>query len=249
MLTPTIHHLMEIPFTKYKKRGVGYHWDQIGLSLLKHNAFVTARFRLVENLVQSRIKGRSILDVGCGDGVLIRKYATLGAIRSHGIDTSSEAIAFARKKCSRLHTTGFTIGSAYTLPFPDNSFDFVISSEVVEHLESPHKMLKEIRRVWSGKGAVIITTPVRLTKKPLDPEHIQEFYKEDFLSLITSFFPTATCIYSHPIFWKEFQQKLVLGKPFGKILLNIFDILFHINPFLQLKGWNHYAIQTAIVEK
>lgn len=241
---------METTFTKYKKRGAGYHWEQASRSLLRHNAFVSARFDLIEKLIQkSNIRNKHILDIGCGDGVLAHKLAKLGVGTVVGMDSSPEAITFAKEKCESLPNTQFVIGSAYTLPFQDHCFDSVISTEVIEHLENPERMLSEIRRVWNGVGAILISTPIRMTKQPLDSEHVQEFFQEDFESLIREYFDQATMIKTHPLFWKELQQKRMFKKPFGKVLLNLCDVVFGINPFLGSHGWNLYAIQTAIIKK
>lgn len=237
-------------FTKYHERGAGYHWDQMSNSLLKHNSFVSARFRFIKNLLRELgVQNKKILDVGCGDGVLVHKIARLGAKAVTGIDSSQEAITFAKERNVRLQNVNFHTGSAYRLPFQDRTFDYVTCSEVIEHLENPQLLLQEIRRVWNGTGAIVITTPIRLTKQPLDPQHIQEFFQEDFQSLILEFFSQTTILNTHPLFWKEFQQKRILGKPAGKILLNLCEIVSGFNPFLSSDGWNHYTIQSAIIKK
>ncbi len=236
-------------FAKYKNRGAGYHWDLVGPSPIKHNAFVSARFRSLENLLRNfDVRNKRVLDVGCGDGVLVHKLAKLGVEKSVGIDPSEEAIDFAKKMTQGGSLTEFYTGTAYALPFDNKCFDYITSSEVIEHLQDPKQMLNEMKRVWTGRGAIIITTPIRYTQQPSDPEHVQEFFTEDFISLMLECFGNATIIKTHPLFWNEFQQIRLLGKPFGKLLLNLLDILLHVNPFLSSKGWRFYAIQTAIIE-
>ncbi|TET78235.1 MAG: hypothetical protein E3J41_04990, partial [Candidatus Cloacimonadota bacterium] len=59
----------ELIFDKYKKRGAGYHWEQISKSMGGRNTFVVARYNIVLGQVED-CKDKTILDVGCGDGAL-----------------------------------------------------------------------------------------------------------------------------------------------------------------------------------
>ena len=52
-----------------------------------------------------------------------------------------------------------TVGDAHRLGFGDNCFDFVIMSEVLEHVHSPHLAIQEVYRVLKDKGVLILTTP------------------------------------------------------------------------------------------
>jgi len=66
--------------------------------------------------------GKRALEVGCGDGRLLRHYAGLvGA--AVGLDPDPDEVAFAR---SELPAARFVLGEAQTLPFPDQSFDLVV---------------------------------------------------------------------------------------------------------------------------
>ena len=65
--------------------------------------------------------------------------------------------------------------------------------------------------------------------------------------MIKKYFKNIKIIKSHPLFWMEFQNKLILNKSFVKIFLNCFDILFGFNPFLSTNGWRYYALQTAVI--
>ena len=69
----------------------------------------------------------------------------------------------------------FIMASVYALPFKDREFDYVVSTELIEHLEYPEKMTSEIKRMWNQKGKVIISTPIKLTEKLWDKTHFREF--------------------------------------------------------------------------
>lgn len=71
-----------------------------------------------------------------------------------GIEYSKEAISLGKKLFPNLT---FKEGSAYKLPYKDNSFDLVVCTEVLEHLDAPSKILKEILRV--SKKYLLISVP------------------------------------------------------------------------------------------
>lgn len=107
--------------------------------------------RLLDNFYKSLLatlddlRAETILDVGCGEGfTLIRlKNKGIGG-QAEGVDYSPEAIALGNKIHPSLNLRQ---GDVYALPYPDNSFDLVICTEVLEHLQYPEKALREIKRV------------------------------------------------------------------------------------------------------
>lgn len=95
----------------------------------------------------SSISFESLLDVGCGDGVLmfkLRNYIEGG--ENYGIDIDPTGIEMAKHNNSFAQ---FAIARAHDLPFSDNEFDVVLCCEVLEHLDPSilHATLAEIRRV------------------------------------------------------------------------------------------------------
>lgn len=93
------------------------------------------------------------LDVGCGTGIIMeflgRDY------EMHGIDQNPQAIEFCRQRgLSRL-----TLAPATSLPYPDNSFDFVVCSDVLEHIEDQAGVAREIHRVLKKHGIFLATVP------------------------------------------------------------------------------------------
>lgn len=101
------------------------------------------------------IIGRDILDAGCGEGITLEKLTKLFPDRRVvGVDTEPENLEI----CKR-HNLPVQDGSLYALPFADASFDTVLFSEVIEHLDMPEKALSEINRVLRPGGRVIIIFP------------------------------------------------------------------------------------------
>lgn len=234
----------EIIFDKYKRRDAGYHWDQISKSITRRNIFVVARYNIVLNQVESG-KGKRILDIGCGDGALTYLLSQKGGYMV-GVDPSDEAINFAKGKTRGIKNLEFLKASAYYLPFKQNTFDYIVSSDVIEHLKKPHKMLAEIRWGLNEKGNIIITTPLRFTEDPLDKMHVQEFFESDFRKLLNNYFGNKIkIIKSHPLVFMELQNRHFLVK----YCFNLLNLLFGFNPFEKTKGWRYYAMQTAVIER
>ena len=96
-------------------------------------------------------KNDKVLDIGCAKGFLVKDLLNLG-IDAYGIDISEYAISKSEKETiGRLH-----LGKADKLPFPDNSFDFVISINTIHNYDENGvlKCLSEIERV-SKKNSFI----------------------------------------------------------------------------------------------
>lgn len=113
--------------------------------------------RIVEQLELKN--GDKILDLGCGDGYysyLLSRFSL--KIKVTGIDNHVAAIESAKRQV-RKKNVQFIIGNAEKLPFPKNSFDKIIMSEVIEHVSDDIKVLKEARRVLKEDGILILTTP------------------------------------------------------------------------------------------
>lgn len=106
-------------------------------------------------------EAKLVLDIGCGVGFLTRQYAKLTRGQVIGIDSSKQSINEARDKAIEegLDNLSFEVMDAEELQFENDTFDCIICSEVLEHLPSPEKALKEMSRVVKPTGKVVITTP------------------------------------------------------------------------------------------
>ncbi len=104
--------------------------------------------------------GQTVLDVGCGTGVVDRWLGrrTAGQNRITGVDINRyllhEAVALARKE-GLEGAVDFREGSAEALPFPDNSFDVTMSMTVIEEVDA-QQMLAEMVRVTRPGGRVAV---------------------------------------------------------------------------------------------
>ena len=238
----------DIKFTKYQKRG-NYHWQQIKPSIFNFNSFVVALYDQVIDLIPKK-SSQKILDIGCGDGTLSWLIYKKTKSQITGIDLDQLSLEFAKKEFKkRLAKARFLQASAYKLPFKNNSFDLVVSAEVIEHLSNTKKYLSEIVRVLKPKGKAIITTPIKLSEIPEDKMHVKEFNSVKLNDLLESHFKKVTIKTSHPLWLKKLYllRLFKLGRfhlePF-RWLINIFVLTTKINPFkLQLgRSTNQVAI-------
>ena len=110
--------------------------------------------RLVRRLYETayRKPGR-LLDVGCGRGEFLQRFADLG-FNCIGVDSAESASSFAPGCDVRVLNL-----DRDPFPFPDESFDFVFSKSVVEHLRNPEAVLAECRRVLKPGGIAVVMTP------------------------------------------------------------------------------------------
>ncbi len=97
-----------------------------------------------------------VLDVGCGTGVFLARIVRSYGIGGVGVDISKKSIAAANKwRSPRLH---FKVADATQLPFRNGSFDYVLSFDVLEHIEDQSKSLSEMARVLKPGGLLLIYT-------------------------------------------------------------------------------------------
>jgi len=125
-----------------------------------NNVETQKRLRVIfeELLAGVPLKGKRFLDVGCGLGYFSQRAANLGA-KVIGVDIGKKLIEKAKQ---RVPKGKFFIASASDLPFKNESFDIVLCTEVIEHVDNQRKVLSEIFRVLKKGGVFAITTPNRI---------------------------------------------------------------------------------------
>jgi len=135
--------------------------------------------RMVNFLLEKEERKNWIgLDVGCG--------VHLGVLAEYGLDAAP-----VKNFVNPLYPRNkFTQANIYDIPFEDDSFDYVVSSHVIEHLEEPEIAVKEMYRV--AKKVVIANIP----RYTLDIEKVTPCVKLDHYYLS-----------EHPELWKKYKIK------------------------------------------
>jgi 2-polyprenyl-3-methyl-5-hydroxy-6-metoxy-1,4-benzoquinol methylase len=145
--------------------------------------------RLLKAYVVARdyIQG-DVLEVGCGEGRginwMIDKAKSFTAL-----DKIEEALTVLRQKYPQAK---FISGNIPPFQTPSDSFDVVVSFQVIEHIKDDVAYLREIHRVLKPGGVALLTTPNRPMSLSRNPWHEREYTGAELLALAKTTFPIAT---------------------------------------------------------
>jgi SAM-dependent methyltransferase len=146
-----------------RRYGAEHGGDYLSYEIANEDAFLRLQELALEdaglNELEQELMRRGsnppkVLDIGCATGSLLEKLQDRGwAVR--GIEIGAPSAAYARK------TRGLDVS---TLPleenrFPPNTFDLVLASHLIEHLNDPASFVGEARRVLAPGGRFLVTTP------------------------------------------------------------------------------------------
>jgi len=214
-------------FKKYQRYWKRRHKRGVNLRGRKR----TSSFERLRSIWKKKAQG-NILDVGCAEGNMSRELSKYGFVV--GIDVCLPLL----KKAVRASQgkIAFVWGLGDKLPLKDKSFDFVLCSEVIEHVLNDMSLLTEIHRVMKKKSYLLISTPRKdsqgiysivkntiLKKRHKGelhfPYHLREYTVKDFtLTLKKARFKLIKTIYDNP---------LLPDVPFRR---TIHDKIFKIGP-------------------
>ena len=141
---------------------------------------------------------RSILDVGCGEGVLTADWAErLGDGRVVGIDLDDPKLRAEWEQRTRPNLD-FVVQEATSLPFRDGEFDLACATEVLEHVPEPEATVAEMARVASGH--LLVSVPREPLWRALNvargaywrdlgntPGHVNHWSKREFVALLSRY--------------------------------------------------------------
>ena len=158
--------------------------------------YLLGRFLARVDEAATRLQPTSVLDIGCGEGVVTERLAQrLAPTEVLGVDADEPGLK-EEWESRRAPNLSFATGSAYDLPFEDGRFDLVCAIEVLEHLERPRDALAEMSRV--AAKALLLSVPNepgwriahllagRNVRNLGDtPGHINHWSKRSFLRLVS----------------------------------------------------------------
>jgi len=157
---------------------------------------LVAGFREALDELWDRAAPESVLDVGCGEGVLTSEWAErLGAGRVVGVDLDDPVLR-AEWDTRRRANLEFAAARAESLPFGAGEFDLVAGIEVLEHVPDPDAVLAEMSRV--ARRRLLVSVPrepiwrllnlargAYLSRLGDTPGHVNHWSKVGFHSLLT----------------------------------------------------------------
>jgi SAM-dependent methyltransferase len=143
-------------------------------------------------LAQTFSQDQSVLDLGCGVGYGANELS-INAKSVIGVDLWKSGLSY----CNKIYGTVVqpTVASGTSIPFKDDSFDLVVSFQVIEHIRSDRVIdyLSEIRRVLLPGGTFLVATPNKLLRllpfqKPWNPDHTKEYSATELRAVLSQIF-------------------------------------------------------------
>jgi len=135
----------------------------------------------------SLVRGK-VLEIGCGWGRGL-ELLTQAAEHYTGIDKNAALIQSLQQQYPQSRFIQASIPPLQGLP--DNEFDYIVTFQVIEHIENDDLFIKEAYRVLKPGGKLLLTTVNRLFSLTRNPWHVREYTAEELRRLMLRYFPTV----------------------------------------------------------
>ena len=145
------------------------------------------------------LRGQRVLDLGCGTGVDLVRFARGGAVAT-GVDLAPSAVALARQNLAAQQARAtLAVADGEALPFPSEAFDYVFAHGVVQYTDDGRRLVEEVRRVLRPGGEAVFQGYNRLswlnalsTLMKVDLEHedapvLRRYSPREFRQLVDVF--------------------------------------------------------------
>lgn len=150
------------------------------------------------------VKGKRVLDIGCGEGYGAAGMRAAGASHVIAVDVAENAVRHAKE----VYGLDARAGSAEAIPLEDGSVDVVVSFETIEHLKKPQRFLSECSRVLKPNGILLLSSPDRDgATGQHNPHHTSELNLAEFSRLIAAVFPRFELFTQYPRFAKWYSPR------------------------------------------
>jgi SAM-dependent methyltransferase len=184
------------------------------------------------------LKNKIVVDCACGTGIGTQIYAQSEPQKIYAFDISEDAVVEAKKNNDSL-LVEISCSSATSLPIENSSVDVYVSFETIEHIHEDNEYLKEAARILKPNGIFICSTPNRsisnpgthINQKPINPYHIREYARREFLESLNAHF-TVTDVYGQnpkPVYVISFLNFLskFLPHPIPARVHQVFKVLWY----------------------
>ena len=170
--------------------------------------------------------GKKVLDVGCGCGHGCALMKVYGANSVVGMDNNKIALKEANSNYNNLMDVDFVDNLDN---FEDDTFDFVTSFEVIEHIESKEldELIIKLKKLCKNGSMMIFSTPITKTSKSTDPNHINNFTIETLETFLEKHFKNSYVLYSTVEIKKGITTNLILENGVHNLACSF--IIFIIN--------------------
>lgn len=145
------------------------------------------------------VKGKSVLDAGCGTGYGSHYLLTEGcAARVRAIDISPKAIRYCREHYPRV---SFVLGGVSDPAAIEGSYEFIFCSNVLEHVPEIDRVLGQLSRTLEPGGSMLIAVPPITSEADLldnfkNPYHLNNYHVRQWAAKVSRFFREVT-LFSH----------------------------------------------------
>lgn len=142
-----------------------------------------ARRDLLLRIIKKYPLNTKILDIGCSSGQLLLELKKIGYQNIYGLDISPEAITIAKNN----GLNNVYHGNANKINFPDNYFNIIIASDILEHLNDDMAAMQEWSRLLKPGGIILLAVPAwKFLYSYLDKiaKHYRRYSKQDLKNII-----------------------------------------------------------------
>lgn len=172
-------------YNKYQKHGA-YHWK-----IYKTDKNYQRHVDTIRRFFSTQKPG-SLLDVGCGDGLISHVLASL-SFDVHGIDVDEIGIGVAKSKSDLAR---FEIKRLEDIT---ENYDYVLLSNVIEHVQDDFGILEKSSLI--ANNGTLVSTILKHPKIRKDPFHVHDYSEKDFIVLTTQVYKNVMSFVIYPLIY------------------------------------------------
>jgi ubiquinone/menaquinone biosynthesis C-methylase UbiE len=102
------------------------------------------------------VRGKSVIDIGCGGGIYSKALVELGAAQVTGVDFSEEMLLGAAEHCGEYDQINFVTGNALNTNLPSEKYDVIVERALIHHIKDLSECFAEAFRLLKAGGTLIV---------------------------------------------------------------------------------------------